>query len=108
MEIDVSKGFDLGCYHYCILDDAKTTEDLRGRSRYGECSHQSQEIRISNDYKSDHYHNTFLHELLEAVNEVHCNGKMSHDVITNCANGLAQVMKSLNVIFAGGKDGNNR
>jgi len=107
MKVDVSKGFELGCHHFAVFDDDETTADLRARERYGECSSQNQWVRISNDYNGDQYHNTFLHELLEAVNESHCNGKMKHDVLTNCANGLAQSIKSLGVVF-GGSNGNHR
>ena len=106
MEIDVSKGFELGCYHFDVKDDDVTTTDLRGRSRYGECSLQTSCIRISRDFSERHYHNTFLHELLEAVNEVYCNGKMRHDDITNCANGLSQAFQSIDIVF-GVKDGHH-
>ena len=108
MEIDVKKGFELGCFKYQVKDGEAVTRDLRSRSRYGECSWQNQEIRVSDDFSKDQWHNTFLHELLEAINEVYCNGKINHDVLTNCANGLAQAIKSVDVIFVGGRDGNHR
>ena len=103
MNVDVSKGFDLGCFHYQVKDDDEATEDLRSRSRYGECSWQRQIIRVSNEFAPEQYHNTFLHEAIEAVNEVYCNGKVKHDEITNIANGLAQIFMSLDIQFGGAK-----
>jgi len=98
-EIDVSGGFDLGCYHFEVATDAATDAELRSRQRYGECSCTRIIVSISTDFSPDQYHNTFLHELAEAVNENNCNGKVNHDAITNLANGFSQAFKSMGIRF---------
>jgi len=40
-----------------------------------------------------------MHEIIEAVNTHSCNGKIKHDEITTLANGMAQVFKSMGVMF---------
>jgi len=103
MNIDISKGFELGAFHFDIETSDKIDKELIGRNRYGECSTQGQVIRISGDYPKDQYSNTFLHECLEAVNSVYCNDGLNHKHITNTANGLAQILKSLGISFVYGK-----
>ncbi len=98
-KINTSKGFDLGCFHFEVLIDKSIAVDLRDRQRFGECSSSQQTIKISSDFKPDQYHNTFLHESIEAINAIYCNGELKQNDITNLANGLAQVIKSLGVIF---------
>ena len=107
MNIDVSKGFDLGCFHYIVEDDEGTQKNLEERSRYGECSCTRCIIRVSTKHNPDHYHNTFLHEMVEAVDEVYGNGKMKHDEITNIANGMSQALKSMGIMFGGNDDKDN-
>jgi len=104
MNIDVSKGFELGCFHFEVENGKETDASLRERKRYGECSFLNHELRISQEYSPDQYHNTFQHELIEAVNEIFCSGRIKHEEIVTLANGLAQALKSLGVNFQyGGK-----
>lgn len=96
IEIDVSKGFDLGCFHYIF----KIDKDLAlNRNRYGECSHHNHLITTAPDLDSDQFLNTYIHELIEAVNISNCCDKLRHDHIINLAHGLAQIFKSLGIRF---------
>ena len=99
IEIDVSRGFELGCFHYGVRSEQEDTEELRARQRFGEAMLSRHFIRVSTEFEPAQYHNTFIHESIEAINEIYCNGKIKHDEITNCANGLAQIIKSLGVLF---------
>ena len=80
----------------------EVSKELASRGHFGECSFDSHTIRVSKDFGTDQYHSTFLHEVVEAVNEENCNYKIKHTEVTNLANGLAQVFKSLGVIFTTG------
>jgi len=99
IEVDVSNGFDLGCFHYPVLSSKEVSKELASRGHFGECSFDSHTVRVSEDFNTDQHHNTFLHEVIEAVNEENCNNKIKHTEITNLANGLSQVFKSMGVIF---------
>lgn len=99
MDIDVSKGFQIGSFHYRVATDKKTNLELNSRTRYGECNSVMETIKVSSDYSKERYHETFLHEVIEAINTQACNGKVKHGEITNLASGLAQVTQSLGVNF---------
>jgi len=99
MNVDVSKGFNLGCYHYKVLTDERTNDNLRSAMRYGEHSSTMREVRVSDEYAGE-YHSTFVHEVIEAVNNIYCADKLEHQEITTLANGLAQVLGSLGIEFS--------
>lgn len=110
MKIDVSEGFELGCFHYEVKSDDKTDDDLRSRQRYGETSFTKHEVSISRDFDVEQYHDTFCHECLESINVMFCDDKLSHHQVKNISHGFAQILKSLDVQFVhnGGNNGNNR
>jgi len=104
MKVDVSKGFELGCFHFEVENGKRTDAELRERRRFGECSFDAHIIRVSQSYCPDQYHNTFIHELIEAVNVSYCDERIKHSEVTTLANGMAQALKSLGVNFQyGGK-----
>ncbi len=99
MEVDVSKGFDLGCFHYRVKADRETDASLRSTGLYGDCSSQTHLIKLCASDSPDRLHETFLHEMVEAVVEHSCYRKVKHEEITNLAYGLAQALKSMGVVF---------
>ena len=99
MKIDISKGFELGGHSYRVDMSDNTREALIGKDCYGDHLGYQKIIRIANNIDIDQIRNTFLHECLEAVNQHCCNSKVKHDEITNMANGLAQITKSLGIVF---------
>ena len=99
MEIDISKGMEVGCFNYKVIVNKETDKDLESRSRFGEHHNLSKELRIASNHSPQQFTNTFLHETMEAINAEYCNGNLKHDYITNIANGLTQVMKSLDIEF---------
>ncbi len=104
MDIDVSKGFELACFHYKVESGDTSNADLVSRAIYGEHHDVGRKVVISTDYGKEQYHSTFIHECIEGVNSTYCNSKLKHEEITNIANGISQILKSLGVIFTyGGK-----
>jgi hypothetical protein len=104
MNIDVSKGFELGCFHFQVLSGGEVDNELSSRGRHGECHDCLHILTVSSQFSPDQFHNTFLHELIEATNTLYCNDKITHDGITNLANGLSQALKSLGVNFRYGEN----
>ena len=100
MKIPVKKGFSLGCYKWKVKSDIQTDKKLQSEHRYGACDFGKRTLEIGTDYNEDQYHSTFIHEIIEAINEEDVNGKLKHDEVTNLANGMSQVMKSLGVVFS--------
>ncbi len=99
MKVNISKGFDLGNFHYEVESGAITEKQLEADACYGKCDNLNKVIRLTTNFSQDQRSNTFIHECIEAVNAVYCNSKLKHDEINNLGNGLAQILKSLNVEF---------
>jgi len=102
MKIDVSKGFEVGSMHYQVDMSDKAREELIGKDCYGDHLVYLKIIRVANNLSKDQVRNTFIHECIEAVNQQYCNDKIKHDEITNMANGLSQIFKSLDIEFTKG------
>ena len=105
MKVDVNKGFELGPFHYEVLSDKKTDAELRSRQRYGETSFTEHKVCISNDFSAEQYHDTFLHECIEAIGVMFCDDKIKHEYIKNISHGLAQILRSLDIQFAHSRRG---
>ena len=106
MKVDISKGFDLGSFHFPVLSDEKTDAELRSEQRYGTTSFTQHQVSISKDFDAEQYHDTFLHECLESINVMFCDGILKHSQIKNISHGLAQIFKSLDIQFV--HNGNNQ
>lgn len=106
MKVDVSKGFELAGFHYPVTSNEEVDKELLSRQRYGETSFTQHKVNISKDFDAEQYHDTFLHECIEAINVMFCNDKLKHDQIKNISHGLAQILKSLDIQFVhnGGKN----
>ena len=98
IEIDISKGIEVGGLHYTIETSPKISKELSSRGNSGECDTQNLRI-ILGVLEEDHTRNTFIHECLEAVNVQYCNSRLEHNDLTNMANGLSQIFKSLGIAF---------
>ena len=99
MKVDVHSGFDLGGFHYPVLSDKKSDVELRSTQRYGSTSFTEHTVSISRDFDDEQYHDTFLHECVEAINVMFCDGQLKHAEIKNISHALAQIFKSLDVQF---------
>ena len=98
IEIDVSKGIQVGGFHYDIDTSNDAMRRCRSENRIGECSHQEGVIRIDPTFSDVTTSSVFIHEAIEAVKNVYC-VKVEHDDIERLEAGLHQVMESLGVRF---------
>ena len=103
MKVDVSKGIEIGCHHYKIECSAEVNKDLDSRQRFGEHHTVGRKLQISTSYGSEQFEATFIHELIESVNEVNTYCHLKHDDIQNLGEGIAQALKSLGIKFTYGE-----
>lgn len=96
MEIEIPKSIKVGGKTYSILYPYVFTErtDLRGQT----CS-DTLEIKISDQLKTgekfhtENIQETFIHEVLHAVDIIYNSNKLEEDEITRLGEGLFQVLK---------------
>jgi len=99
VKINVSKGFEVGPYHYSLECGPEYDEDLDGRVLWGECSQYRRCIRVKSGLPQQQFRATLLHEIVEAVNDVYLSRALSHEEVSAIGNGLSQVFKGLGVEF---------
>ena len=99
MNIDISKGIEVGSYHYEVRQNEEAEQELESDNAFGKCDNYHRIIKVTKNSSPQQIHNTIIHEFLEAINCVNCNDKLKHEETTNLANGLAQVFQSLGVQF---------
>ena len=99
--IDISKGVDVGGFHY-IVDVGETAQkELHAESCNGQCNTETSRITLNRYADAEHLSKTFIHELLEAVNHIYCHDNLEHNQITSLGYGIHQAMESLGVRFGG-------
>ena len=92
--------------HTKAIRTGKAIEDrLQEGEYYGRCYHAKDELLVDSSLNKSHFSNTFIHEVMEAVNMEYCASKIKHREITCLSNGLHQALKSLGIQFIprGGK-----
>ena len=100
--IDITRGIEVGGFHFDVDMSDEAHKMLRGELRCGECSHSEKVMRIDSDMSDVRISETFLHEVIEAVNNIYCSDSLNHDQITQLSYGIHQALESLGVRF--GKD----
>ncbi len=102
LRVDVTKGIKVGGLDYRVDLSEAAGKHCNSENRLGTCTFTEQLIRVDASWGEQRTSGTFLHEVVEAVNEEYCEHKIDHEVISRLANGLHQVMESLGVRFGNG------
>jgi len=97
--IDISKGIEIGGFHFDVNMSDEAHKSLRGNNLSGECDHTLKIIKIDNDMAGVQISETFIHEVIEEINHIFCSDSLNHEQINQLGYGLHQVMESLGVRF---------
>jgi hypothetical protein len=103
IKIDVTKGIKVGGFTYAVKLDEDAYHLLIGENNYGHCDNRNKIIRINNKDTEIEISETFLHEMMEAINKVYLVGELDHVKLSQISLGIHQVMESLGVRFGDGK-----
>lgn len=99
VKINVTKGIKVGGFDYAVDLSEKAHRDLLADNDAGQCDCRNLVISIDKEGNEQQISKTFIHEVIEAVNHVYCNGKVEHEKIQELSFGIHQVMESLGVRF---------
>jgi hypothetical protein len=99
MLVDITEGISIGGFWYEVDTSKEAHHIVMGNSNNGECDCFTHVIRLRNDMDEPQTSETFIHEIIEAVNHVYCNDKLEHEKISQLSYGIHQVMESLGVRF---------
>ena len=101
IKVKVPKTIKIGGFTYKItLDDERATKELDSDGAWGKLYADMRVIHISRAAEGEQFDNTFLHEIIHAINNIYCNKDMGEKLTTDIANGLHQVFEQLGIRFA--------
>jgi hypothetical protein len=103
--IDISGGISVGGFHYDVDMSEVAHKNLHADSDNGQCDCFNHVISIDPDMPPVLISKTFIHEIIEAVDQVYCDSKLDHEKIQQLSYGLHQVFESLGVRFVGKAEG---
>jgi hypothetical protein len=99
MNIDIPKKIKIAGFDYKIRMDKEADKDLQSMNWLGSQSCNRQLIQVHSDQSPQQMSNTFLHEIIHAVNGLYNNNKMDEDGVNQLANGMHQVFEELGIRF---------
>ena len=98
-EIKIPKTIKVGGFDYKIELSEKTDKELESTQQYGASSQMLRNIKIWTRPTPQQLSETFLHEILHAVDSVYAHGSLSEEQNASISNGLFQVFEQLGVRF---------
>lgn len=99
IKIDVTKGIKVGGFDYAVDMSDEAHKSLRADNNNGQCDCHNHLIQLDHDLDDVTLSKTFIHEVIEAVNQIYCNDKIEHEKIQQLSFGIHQVMESLGIRF---------
>lgn len=103
MIVDISRGIKVGGFDYTVDLSDKARRDLVADHDNGQCDCLNHTISIVNSLDPVMVSKIFIHEVIEAVNNVYCNDKIEHEKIQPLSFGIHQVCESLGLRFGKGE-----
>ena len=98
-QINITEGINVGGFHYKVDMSEEAHRMLLSEANYGHCDGRNKIIRIDKGESEAENSETFIHEMLEAVNKTYCTSKLDHDLLSQISCGIHQVMEGLKVRF---------
>lgn len=102
MKVVIPACIKVGGFDYSIKADSENDVELKDNDNWGEHSGRLRQIRIQSDCTPQQFSQTFLHEILHAIDTVYQGVKLSNEEITSLSSGLFQVLEQLDVRFVKG------
>lgn len=99
IKVNICGGIKVGGFDYVIDMSEQAHRNLLSRGNYGECSPRNKTILIDYQGSEQEISETFIHEIVEAINPIYCASSLTHEQITQLSNGLHQVIESLGIRF---------
>ncbi len=98
MNIIIPRQLKIGGFTYAV-EYKEHDEDLRSRNRYGEHHASTRKIILESSFSAEQVNNTFLHEILHAIDAIYNNDKLQEEDNERISYGLHQIFEQLNVNF---------
>jgi hypothetical protein len=97
VEVVIPKTIKVGGFDYTIEMTPAHDAELRDNKNYGECSNQLKRIRICSDCQGQQFSETFIHEIVHAIDNVFGHNTLTEDQVHALGNGFLQVFEQLGI-----------
>jgi hypothetical protein len=98
-EIMLPASIKVGGLDYTVQYSPEMDKELRGGECFGDHNYWLQRIRLRMDLQPQGLTQSFIHEILHAVDAVYLNKQLSENTIDPIAQGLTQVFEQLGIRF---------
>jgi hypothetical protein len=99
IEVKIPKKIKVGGYDFKIVTNKQSDMDLKSMGWQGCQSLCQQKIQIASDLDGQKLTDTFIHELLHAVNVIYVANKLTEDDVGQLSMGMLQVLEQLGIRF---------
>lgn len=98
-EINIPASIKIGGFDYRIEKSESHNKELQEDNCWGEHSEKQRRIWFDSSASPQQISQTFIHEIIHAVDAVYQGRKLTEDSIHAVANGLLQVLEQLGIRF---------
>jgi hypothetical protein len=100
IEVVIPKTIKIGGFDYAIEMTPAHDIELKDSKNYGECSNMLKRIRICSDCQGQQFSETFIHEIVHAIDNVFGHNTLTEEQVHALGNGFLQVFEQLEIRFA--------
>ena len=100
LHVKIPKKLKIGGFDYKIEVNARQDRELRSDSDWGQCAYRLKRITIDSDSSEQQMSETFLHEIIHAIDGIYGHYALTEDETQHLGNGLLQVFEQLGIRFS--------
>ena len=97
--IKIPKHIKVSGFDYKIRTSQRINAELKAQGLRGSHAEALREIDIHTDAPPQDLSNTFMHEIIHAINTVYAHCNLTEEHVDNVTNGIHQVLEQLKVRF---------
>ncbi len=102
VEVRIPRRVRIGGFDYKVVMSQRFDEELQSDRDWGQCTDIMRRILISTEGKPQQISQTFIHEVLHAIDGIYGTNKLEEAEIHALSNGLLQVFEQLGIRFIKG------
>lgn len=101
-QVPIPRKIKIGGFDYSIVVSPAFDKELFADGNKGSMSSRLRRIIVSSTLPPQDFSETFVHEILHAVDDIYTNSSLTENQVFLLANGLLQVLEQLGVRFVKG------
>jgi hypothetical protein len=100
MKVKLPKTIKVGGLDIALEIGGAVEKELSSKIVYGDYNQGMRRIRLTNNFDPERLSNSFLHEILHAIDDRYNNYQLTEETTEALANGLYEVLTQLEIEFS--------